>query len=77
MCSRRGLPESGDVDILVTHPAYTDEMRFKKESNGLLLKLVQKLEQNGLVTDVISVGFMQFMGVCQLVRLILLLPLVF
>ncbi|KAH3761946.1 DNA polymerase beta [Pelomyxa schiedti] len=63
---RRGLPNSGDIDILVTHPQYTDDCRLRKDSRGLMSNIVERLVAANIVTDIISSGFMQFMGVCKL-----------
>jgi len=35
---RRGLPTSGDVDILISHPNYTTEMKNKKETFNIIEK---------------------------------------
>lgn len=59
-----GLPSSGDVDILLTHPNYTSQNEPKK--NPHLKKVVEKLTQVGLITDTLSHGDTKFMGVCKL-----------
>lgn len=77
---RRGLPSSGDVDFLITHPDYTSASK-KAPGTGskgtgaegaaavggnLLRKVVSALEDSGLITDTISMGDSKFMGVCRL-----------
>lgn len=60
---RRGASESGDIDILITHPDFSSNEGKKPE---LLKEVVAKLEKSGLVTDQLSLGTTKFMGVCQL-----------
>ncbi|KFM83061.1 DNA polymerase beta, partial [Stegodyphus mimosarum] len=60
---RRGAPESGDIDILLTHPDYSSADGTKSE---LLKHVVSKLEKSGLIVDHISRGDTKFMGVCRL-----------
>ena len=61
---RRGLPSSGDVDFLLTHADYTSE--DKAAAGGKLLKrVVDALEEHGIVTDTISRGDTKFMGVAK------------
>ncbi|XP_075211388.1 DNA polymerase beta-like isoform X2 [Lycorma delicatula] len=60
---RRGKPESGDIDVLLTHPDYTSNSSTK--SPHLLKNVVQLLENQGLITDTISLGDVKFMGVCK------------
>lgn len=57
---RRGKPESGDIDVLVTHPNYTSK-NTKKNHNSVLKKIVSKLENSGLVTETLSLGDTKFM----------------
>jgi len=78
---RRGLPTSGDIDVLLTHPKFTSSVdatsdshhpkhASSKDSNSgggkMLRNVVEVLESEGLVTDTISHGDTKFMGVCQL-----------
>lgn len=74
---RRGLPSSGDIDVLLTHPKFTSDTvadhhggNISKDSNSgggkMLRNVVETLESEGLVTDTISHGDTKFMGVCQL-----------
>lgn len=60
---RRGRPESGDIDALITHPSYTSD---KKSNASLLSNVVNALEANGLITDTIALGDVKFMGVCKI-----------
>ena len=68
---RRGLPTSGDIDMLITHPTFTSETSQTESKSGgpggnLLKTVVEVLETEGLITDTISHGGTKFMGVCQL-----------
>eukprot|EP01122_Echinamoeba_exundans_P010068 TRINITY_DN3670_c0_g1_i3.p1 TRINITY_DN3670_c0_g1~~TRINITY_DN3670_c0_g1_i3.p1 ORF type:complete len:424 (+),score=58.30 TRINITY_DN3670_c0_g1_i3:4-1275(+) len=63
---RRGLPSSGDVDVLLTHPAYTMEEKEKGNTFKLMERLVKKLKADGFITDEMSCGAVKFMGVCRL-----------
>ncbi|XP_072051179.1 DNA polymerase beta-like [Amphiura filiformis] len=60
---RRGAASSGDIDILLTHPTFTEKDVKKPE---LLKYVVTQLEECGLVTDQLSMGDTKFMGVCRL-----------
>ncbi len=62
---RRGLPSSGDVDVLITHPNYTSE-KSAKECGVLLHSAVEALETDKLITDTISHGDTKFSGVFRL-----------
>ncbi|CAH0406968.1 unnamed protein product [Chilo suppressalis] len=64
---RRGKSESGDIDALITHPALCGYKGNKKNEEKLLQNVVDALN-NGLVTEVISVGETKFMGVCRLLQ---------
>lgn len=57
---RRGKPESGDMDILISKPSYVSTCN-KKEGSQLLHTFIQQLEAIGLVTDTISMGDSKFM----------------
>ncbi|KAI4460614.1 dna polymerase type-x family member [Holotrichia oblita] len=61
---RRGKLESGDIDVLITHPKYTAETHNKH--NDRLKKIVNALEKSGLITDTLSLGETKFMGACRL-----------
>lgn len=60
---RRGLPTSGDIDVLVCHNSYRSS---DKKPPKLLARLVEHLRKVGLVTDVMSLGESKFAGVCRL-----------
>lgn len=60
---RRGAATSGDIDILLTHPAFTSS---SKKMPDLLKKLVTRLEEINFITDRLSLGDTKFMGVCKL-----------
>lgn len=62
---RRGAPSSGDIDILLSHPAFVST---GKKMPNLLHDVVKKLEAVGFVTDTLSLGDSKFMGVCRLVK---------
>ncbi len=61
---RRGLASSGDVDVLLTHKDYSSA-DAKSGKTKYLRKVVEALEESGLVTDTISHGDTKFMGVCK------------
>lgn len=63
---RRGKEESGDIDVLVTHPDYTSKAKDAKKKAISLKTIVEYLEKKKLITDTISLGSTKFMGVCQL-----------
>lgn len=60
---RRGATNSGDIDILLTHPSFTSA---SSKQPGLLHKVVKQLESIHFVTDTLSLGESKFMGVCRL-----------
>ncbi|OWR53327.1 DNA polymerase beta [Danaus plexippus plexippus] len=59
---RRGASQSGDIDVLVTHPT----MKLDKEKIGEKLLKEIKEALGELIVDVISMGATKFMGVCRL-----------
>ncbi|XP_051168701.1 DNA polymerase beta-like [Leptopilina boulardi] len=64
---RRGKEESGDIDVLLTHPNFTSSIKESKKKNNQILKsIIQCLEKVKLITDTISLGETKFMGVCKL-----------
>lgn len=59
---RRGKEESGDIDVLVTHPDYTSKTKNEKKKKAVSLKaIVECLEKKRLITDTISLGSTKFM----------------
>jgi len=60
---RRGVSESGDIDILVSHPDYPNHISDKK----FLQKIVKSLTKLGFITDNLTdKGCTKFMGVCKI-----------
>ncbi|XP_046428498.1 DNA polymerase beta-like isoform X1 [Neodiprion fabricii] len=62
---RRGKDESGDIDVLITHPKFTSESMDAKNKGGMLKNIVKHLEKEGIITETISIGNTKFMGVCR------------
>ncbi|KAJ1529363.1 hypothetical protein ONE63_006151 [Megalurothrips usitatus] len=62
---RRGKSESGDIDVLITHPCFTSDDSAKTKSH-LLRDVVKCLRDYGLICDTISCGDVKFMGACRL-----------
>jgi len=58
---RRGREESGDIDVLITHPDYTSKAKDAKKKNISLKTIVECLEKKKLITDTISLGSTKFM----------------
>lgn len=58
---RRGKAESGDIDVLITHPNYTAETAGDVTCPVTLKTIVKCLEKKGLITDTISQGTTKFM----------------
>lgn len=58
---RRGKEESGDIDVLVTHPDYTSKTKDEKKKAVSLKAIVECLEKKRLITDTISLGSTKFM----------------
>ncbi|KYR02415.1 DNA polymerase beta [Tieghemostelium lacteum] len=61
---RRGLPSSGDIDILISHPNYTLEMKDKKETFKIIEKLVERLRKDQVIVEDLSLGPFKYMGCC-------------
>lgn len=61
---RRGRPNSGDIDILLTHPSFTEAT--KNSHPKMLENIIDKLNKANFLTDTLSSGHMKYMGVCQL-----------
>ncbi|KAE8747804.1 hypothetical protein FOCC_FOCC005416 [Frankliniella occidentalis] len=62
---RRGKLESGDIDVLITHPSFTSDVKPKSKAY-LLNNVIDCLEKCGLICDTISHGDVKFMGACKL-----------
>lgn len=58
---RRGKEESGDIDVLLTHPTYTSKEKESKKKVSVLKKVVERLEREHLIVDTISLGLTKFM----------------
>lgn len=58
---RRGKKESGDIDVLLTHPNYTSDTKESKKQSPLLKSVIECLEKETLITDRISLGGAKFM----------------
>lgn len=58
---RRGKEESGDIDVLVTHPDYISTAKNEKKKTISLKAIVECLEKKKLITDTISLGSTKFM----------------
>ena len=58
---RRGKKESGDIDVLLTHPTYTSKEKESKKRISLLKDIVECLERKKLIVDTISLGSTKFM----------------
>uniref|UniRef100_A0A1B6ECW4 DNA polymerase n=1 Tax=Clastoptera arizonana TaxID=38151 RepID=A0A1B6ECW4_9HEMI len=66
---RRGLPDSGDVDVLLTHPSYTSNdtgKNGKKKASTILNTVIKLLQDTHLITETISLGDVKFMGACKI-----------
>lgn len=62
---RRGKEESGDIDVLVTHPDYTSKVKDEKKKAISLKAIVECLEKKQLIIDTISLGSTKFMVLKQ------------
>jgi len=62
---RRGKSESGDIDVLVTHPRFLSKSCNKGFSSSALKDIVETLEKAGLITDSLTHGDVKYMGVCK------------
>lgn len=60
---RRGLSESGDIDILVSHPDFLNDI----SKQNFLKKIVNSLKKCNFITDCLTdKGDTKFMGVCKI-----------
>jgi DNA polymerase beta len=60
---RRGLPESGDIDILISNPSFYENI----ENEKFLDKIVKDLKKSKFIIDYLTKdGNTKFMGVCKL-----------
>lgn len=58
---RREKEDSGDIDVLLTYPAYTSKEQKLKKENSVLKSVVRSLEKKKLIVDTISLGSTKFM----------------
>lgn len=68
---RRGLPASGDIDILITHPTFVSAshepkssdliVSGKKSPKPLLEKIINKLTEMKFITDTLGFGDSKYM----------------
>ncbi|CAE7594630.1 polb [Symbiodinium pilosum] len=63
---RRGRPDCGDIDVLISHPDYTTAKRDANAGGKLLHGFVESLKTSGYVTADLAFGNTKFMGVCRL-----------
>jgi len=64
---RRGNKDSGDIDILLTHPSILENDDIKRMKQNILLNLVICLQQVSFLYDHITVdGNTKYMGICKL-----------
>ncbi|CAE7027191.1 Polb [Symbiodinium natans] len=63
---RRGRPDCGDIDVLISHPEYTTAKRDANAGGKLLHAFVESLKHAGYVTADLAFGNTKFMGVCRL-----------
>ena len=64
---RRGNKDSGDIDILLTHPLIKEKSDFSKIKGNILLELIRFLTRIGFLLEHITVdGNTKYMGVCKL-----------
>lgn len=60
---RRKMCESGDIDILISHPNYIKEISKKKFLNNI----VTELKKNNLIIDSLTEkGNTKYMGICKI-----------
>jgi len=63
---RRGRPDCGDIDVLISDPSYTTVRREANAGGKMLHAFVQSLKDARYVTDDLAYGATKFMGVCRL-----------
>ncbi|KAJ3126592.1 hypothetical protein HK098_007347 [Nowakowskiella sp. JEL0407] len=72
---RRGLSQSGDIDILLTHDDFDPEDGLVPKSkskkivhNESLSEVLKLLKDKECLTDDLAVGHSKYMGVCKLLK---------
>merc|ERR1719329_1545363 len=63
---RRGRPQSGDIDALITMPAFTTSSREANAGGKILRGFVESLREAAYVTGDLAAGVTKYMGVCRL-----------
>ena len=64
---RRNRPNSGDIDILITHPNLATEEDINLGGGECLILIIDKLTESKLLSDhLTSLGTTKYMGVCRL-----------
>jgi DNA polymerase/3'-5' exonuclease PolX len=64
---RRGVAQSGDVDVLLMHESFGRAEHKSKSSKSAFVKLlVEELERAGYITDTLNHGASKFSGVVHL-----------
>lgn len=64
---RRGLSNSGDIDVLITHADFKGSYNNLKIKDDYLITIVKKLTEKNLIIDhLTSLGTTKYMGVCRL-----------
>lgn len=63
---RRGRPQSGDIDALITLPAFTTAAREANAGGKIIRGFVQSLRDAAYVTGDLAAGSTKYMGVCRL-----------
>lgn len=58
---RREKEDSGDIDVLLTYPAYTSKEQKLKKENSILKNVIKCFEKKKLIVDTISLGPTKFM----------------
>ena len=64
---RRGLSQSGDIDVLITHPSIRTSEQLITSSRNFLKELVSLLTQEGFIIDHLTTqGKTKYMGIIRL-----------
>lgn len=64
---RRKKANSGDIDVLITHPKLANEYDIREKGGTYLMDIVKQLSESGLLVDhLTTLGTTKYMGVCRL-----------